>query len=175
MGWPASVHDARVFAHSSLYSRISRGELLPSDKTMTCNGVNIPLFVIGDSAYPLETWLMKPFSQNAAATHQYRTFNYRISRARIVVENAFGRLKARWRRLFKRNDMLVKNIPTVITAACVLHNMCEVHGETFNESWLHETDSDSNFPQPSTVICPDGRNSDRPKQIREALVHYFSS
>ena len=169
VGWPGSVHDARVFAHSALYTRLSGGELLPSSKAITLNGVNIPLFIVGDSAYPLETWLMKPFSQSAAVTPQHRTYNYRISRARVVAENAFGRLKARWRRLMKRNDMHTQNIPTVITAACVLHNLCEVHGECFNESWLHEAESGSNFPQPSTVTYPGGR-SDRPKEIRDALM-----
>ena len=174
VGWPGNVHDTRVFAHSSLYTSLAGSELLPSTKMITLNGVNVPLFIIGDSAYPLETWLMKPFSQNVAVTPQHRTYNYRISRARIVVENAFGRLKARWRRLMKRNDMHMENIPTVITATCVLHNLCEVHGETFNESWLHEAESGSSFPQPSTITCPDS-HSDRPKEIRDALVQHFSS
>ena len=48
-----------------------------------------------------------------------------------MVENAYGRLKARWRRLMKRNDMCIDNIPTIVTAACILHNV--VHSETFNE------------------------------------------
>ena len=174
VGWPGSVHDARVFAHSTLYTSLSGRELLPSNKAITLNGVNVPLYIIGDSAYPLETWLMKPFTQNTAVTPQHKTYNYRISRARVVAENAFGRLKARWRRLMKRNDMHIENIPTVITAACILHNICEVHGESFNESWLHEAESGSNFSQPSTVTCPDGR-SDRPKEIRDALVQHFSS
>ena len=123
IGWPGSVHDAHVFSHSSLYSKLSKGELLPHNKTITYYGTDVPLFIIGDSAYLLETWLMKPFSQSAADTPQQRTYNYRISRARIVVENAYGRLKARWRRLLKRNDMHVNNVLVVVTAACVLHNI----------------------------------------------------
>ena len=34
----------------------------------------------------------------------------RICHAQIVVENAYGRLKGRWRRLMKRNDMCIENI-----------------------------------------------------------------
>ena len=45
-----------------------------------------------------------------------------------MVENAFGRLKARWRHLIKQNDMAVKNVPKVVTACCILHNICEIHG-----------------------------------------------
>ena len=47
----------------------------------------MPLFLIGDLAYPLQTWLMKPFPQRSVLTSEIMQFNYRISRARIVVEN----------------------------------------------------------------------------------------
>ena len=80
-------------------------------------------FLIGDFAYPLNTWLMKPFPHNGVLTTEQKTFNYRFCRARIVVENAYGCLKARWRRLMKRNDMHVRNIPNVVAVACILHNM----------------------------------------------------
>ena len=89
--------------------------------------------------------------QSAVSSPQHKTYNYRLNKTKIVVENAFGRLKGRWRGLMKRNDMHVDNIPVVITAACILHNICKVHGESFNESWLLEADSGSNFPQPITV------------------------
>ena len=38
----------------------------------------------------------------------------------------------------KRNDMNVSNIPHVITAACILHNVCEVHHEHFNDAWIYK-------------------------------------
>ena len=153
VGWAGSVHDARVFVHSPLYTKITEEQLLPN-KTLTVNGIEVPLFLIGDSAYPLQTWLMKP------SPH-------------IVVENAYGRLKARWRRLMKRNDMHTNHIPTVVAAACILHNMCEVHGERFNDAWLQDVvQSGSNYSSPPTV-CRDGRN-ESPKQVRDALVQYFT-
>lgn len=172
VGWPGSVHDARVFAQSSIFKKISEGTLLP-DQTTTVNGVNIPLYLIGDSAYPIKSWLMKPFTHGTVLTTEQKTFNYRLCRARIVIENAYGRLKARWRRVMKRNDMNIANIPTVITAACILHNICEVHGDTFNDSWLREI-RDSSLPQPSSSNARDG-NSTRPNQIRDALCYYFSN
>ena len=85
-------------------------------------GTDIPIFLIGDSAYPLSSWLMKPFAHNSNLTPSQRSFNYHLSRARILVENAFGRLKARWRRLMKRNDMNIDTIPCVVTACCILRN-----------------------------------------------------
>ena len=63
VGWPGSVHDARVLAHSALYKDIERSEILPN-KTECISGVHVPLYMIGDSAYPLKSWLMKPFPHN---------------------------------------------------------------------------------------------------------------
>ena len=69
VGWLGSAHDARVFAHSDLYGNITDEELLP-DKPIVVNGVNAPLILIGDSAYPLNTWLVKPFPQNGVLSRE---------------------------------------------------------------------------------------------------------
>ena len=136
VGWPGSVHDARVFANSLIYKIITEEKLLDNVGNRTILGRQIQPCLVGDSAYPMHTWLVKPFNFNSSLTAKQKHFNYRLSRARIVVENAFGRLKARWRRLMKRNDMSTEHIPTAITACCNLHNICEIHGEYFNDSWL---------------------------------------
>lgn len=95
VGWPGSVHDARVFAHSPLYHKVMQGELLPNE-CITINGTDVPLYFVGDAAYPLQTWLMKPFQHNSILSDDKKRYNYSMSKVRIVVENAFGRLKARW-------------------------------------------------------------------------------
>ena len=53
----------------------------------------------------------------------------------------------------KRNDMHVHQIPTFVAAACVLHNMCEVHGEKFNDSWLQDMihSSGNSFDPPTST------------------------
>ena len=81
---------------------------------------------------------MKPYVRNTCLATAQRSYNYRLCRARIVVENAFGRLKARWRQLLKPNDMLTVNVPNLVTACCVLHNICEIHGEAFDDNWLEK-------------------------------------
>ena len=134
-----NLNDARVFVHSALCNEIENNRILPN-QTITISGSHIPLYMIGDSAYPLKSWLMKPFPHNTELTAQQRNYNYRVCRARIVTEIAYGHLKARWR-LLKRNDMNIDNISNVITAACVLHNICEVHHEQFNDAWL-QTEGD---------------------------------
>ena len=126
IGWPGSVHDARVFANSSLHTKVMNGELLQGDH-INVNGQKLLPYLVGDSAYPLLPWLIKPFSFTTALTNQEKEFNYRISRGRVVVEIAFGQLKGRWRRLCKQIDMNIDNVPYIIAACCVLHNMCEIH------------------------------------------------
>ena len=163
------------YLHIHLCIQISQKRNCYQTLTLTVNGIDLPLYLIGDSAYPLQTWLMKPFPHNGILTRAQKTYNYRLSRARIVVENVYGRLKARWRRLMKRNDMHISHIPTVTAAACILHNMCEVHGERFNDAWLQDMIcSGCNSSESPTSACRDGP-SERPKQIRDALVHYFST
>ena len=110
-------------------------QLIP-DKTQRIGTVDVSLYMIGDSAYPLQSWLMKPFSYSSDLTTQQHTYNYRISRGRIVAENAFGRLNACWRRLMKRNDMYMHYVPVVAAAACVLHKICEIHHDQFNDAWV---------------------------------------
>ena len=113
VGWPGRVHDARVFANSSLYQRGQTNSLL-SSQPKSIAGRDIPLVILGDPAYPLLTWLMKAFPNNGHLSQQQKTFNYRLSRARVVVEHCYGRLKGRWRCLLKRLDVDVSDASEVV-------------------------------------------------------------
>ena len=84
IGWPGRVHDARVFSNSDLFHKGQNGQLLP-DWKKNINGVAVPLVILGDPAYPLLTWLMKPYPEYMGMPHKNRRFNYNLSRARIVV------------------------------------------------------------------------------------------
>ena len=53
VGWPGSVHDARVFAHSALCSDVENNQILPN-QTTTIFGTHNPLYVIGDFSIPFE-------------------------------------------------------------------------------------------------------------------------
>jgi len=122
VGWPDSVHDVRMLSNSELYSKSENHTVLPR-WTKSINGASIPLVMLGDPANPLKYWLLKPFS-NTGLSRKQKTFNYHLSRARVVVENAFGRLKGRWHSLMKHNDCDIRKIPILVTACCILHNLC---------------------------------------------------
>ena len=65
-------------------------------------------------------------------------FNKIPNMTRVVVENAYGRLKGRFRSIATRVDLNVETVCLVIAACCVLHNFCKVMGENLNEEWLQD-------------------------------------
>lgn len=87
----------------------------------------------------------------------------------MVVENAFGRLKMRWRCLSKRLDCNLPHVVDTVTACVILHNMCETNGDSFMEEW--RTPDTRNDAQQSVV------NSSAPTReaVRDAIAQFFSS
>ena len=72
IGWPGKTHDARMFANSSVYTDMISGKLFPN-WTRRIGGVNVPLIILGDPAYPLLPWLIKPYIENSSSTPEEHT------------------------------------------------------------------------------------------------------
>uniref|UniRef100_A0A1A8KU29 DDE Tnp4 domain-containing protein n=1 Tax=Nothobranchius kuhntae TaxID=321403 RepID=A0A1A8KU29_NOTKU len=127
VGWPGRTHDARVLSNSTIFIKAEQqdGYLFPMSRDIS--GVEVPVHLIGNAAYPLKKWLMKGFTQHHRLTPEQSTFNYHLSSARMVVENAFGRLKGRWKCLAKRCDVDIHIMPDIVIACCILHNVCEIN------------------------------------------------
>lgn len=64
---------------------------------------------------------MKPYPQRNM-TREQRIFNYRLSRARRIVENAFGILSSRFRILLNAINLALDKTSTILLACCYLHN-----------------------------------------------------
>ena len=153
-----------------MFERGEAGTLVP-DKKRRIGGADVPIVILGDLAYPLLPWLIKPLTATGLLSRKQRHFNYHLSRARIVVEFAFGCLKGRWRSLLTRNDTDVCFLPTLVTACCVLHNLCEVHGDSFNNNWLTDVDADeSTTAKTATAVQAPAATA---VAIRNALCDYF--
>lgn len=127
-------HDSRMLKESSLWSAMkslaegSLAHILWSGRRII-NGIAIPLMICGDAAYACTTYVLPSFRQsiaNADDTGRKVIFNNKLAFTRNVVECAFGRLKARWRLLLKRMELLDENIIKQSIFCCfILHNMCE--------------------------------------------------
>lgn len=104
-------------------------------------------------------------------TEERKHFNYRLSRARMTIECAFGRLKGRWRCLLKRLDNDITSVSEIVKSCCTLHNICEIHGDLFDEDWLQGVDHDvNNFNQEQN---DENINTDG-KSIRRAITNWLN-
>ncbi|CAG8514486.1 194_t:CDS:1 [Cetraspora pellucida] len=121
IGWPASVHDAKVFQNSNIYKQ----------STTFFEGEE---YLLGDSAYPLLPFIITPFKvPNGSQKQQQINYNIKHSKTRVVVEQAFGRLKARF--LFLR-AMKVRDPPKgveIIETALIIHNFIEKNGDIWGQ------------------------------------------
>ncbi|KAM7313304.1 putative nuclease HARBI1 isoform X1 [Ixodes scapularis] len=85
--YPGSVHDSFVWQFSWLRNQLEQGQL-PRDGR----------FLLGDSGYPLEPWLITPVPGNHATSTACGRFNKAHSSIRSVVERCIGLLKNRFRK-----------------------------------------------------------------------------
>ena len=97
---------------------------LPRDKPVPGDGVTVSYFIVGDNAFSISMNLMNPFSQRKM-NHNERLFNYRLSRARRVVENAFGILAHKFRILLRTLIKKPETCRKIITCV-ILHNLIRI-------------------------------------------------
>ena len=168
VGYPGSLHDARVFSLSPFYDKVTKGQLL-NGPTRLLNGITVGPIIAADSAYPLSSFIIKPFSNRRRLSETQVRFNKRFSALRSVIERAFGMLKNRWRLLLKLNEQKLDNVVRSITAACVLHNICIINDDS-GEEFL---DADiPNTVEPSPEV---GFSSTDGEDIRNAIMDYMAN
>lgn len=110
---------------------IPRARLLPNTNCL------LPFYVVGDEGFPLKTYLMRPFAKRNLQNNEQRIFNYRLSRARRVVENTFGILVSRWRILHKPLAQKLSTVEKIVQAVTCLHNYI-ITTNTINNQYLYD-------------------------------------
>lgn len=115
---------------------------------------------------------MRPFPDGTVRGPR-AAYNACLSRARIHVEHAFGRLKGRWRCIMKRNDSETKRMRHVVAACVVLHNFCEMQNVAYEEHQEHLMEHPE--AEPEQQGAADDCRLSPAEHIREALVAHVST
>ncbi|XP_018369174.1 PREDICTED: uncharacterized protein LOC108765110 [Trachymyrmex cornetzi] len=107
--------DGGIFTSSDIYSALQQETLNLPKGTANLPGSNIrlPCFFLGDSAFSISTIMMRPYS-GKLLDERKKIFNYRLSRARRIIENTFGILSSRWRIYRKPINMHPKYVDSIV-------------------------------------------------------------
>ena len=192
IGTNGRISDGGVFKKSDLGKALEENTLsLPTPVSLPGGTVPLPYVVVADDAFPLKTNVMKPFSMRGL-TRDQRIYNYRHSRSRRIVENAFGILANRFRVFMTPMALMPEVVEDVVEACLSLHNflrrrsssrlvytppgLMDVEDQGTHEvvpgNWRQEQE-----PQGWAPLAKQGGNNCamEPKAIRMELCRYFNS
>ncbi|XP_061599935.1 uncharacterized protein LOC133462621 [Cololabis saira] len=177
--FPGGTDPADILQNSSLWATAAEGGLSP-DSTPFFMGRSLRYVLVGEECYPLQSWLIKAYPEDrsrkagrATLTAPQQTFNQQLSKAQRVSEEALLRLRARWQCLSKRNDCGLDVVPTMILACCILHNMCESHGDAFKAEWQEEV-AEAESPQPKhRPLLSTSMDQSNAEEVRGLFCDYF--
>ncbi|KAG8376178.1 hypothetical protein BUALT_Bualt09G0036200 [Buddleja alternifolia] len=150
IGWPGSMSNDQILEKSALFQRANQGTL--ND-----------MWVVGDSGFPLMDWLLVPYTQQNL-TWTKHAFNEKTKDVQRVAKETFMRMKGRWRCLQKRTEMKLQDLPVVLGACCVLHNICEMRDEGLREEMSFEVFDDEIVPENSV-------RSVNAMSVRDQIAH----
>ena len=120
--------DGAIFTRSAFGQALLDGELdLPGPKELPNypQGGVLPHCIVADEAFPLRPDIMRPYpreNRQIKLTREEQIFNYRLSRARRIVENGFRILVQRFRVFNRKLLLMPQNADKVVKACCILYN-----------------------------------------------------
>ena len=124
IGEYGSNSDGSVFKTSNFGKKYMNHQLgIPGDK-MLPNYQSDPVPHVVDEGFPLLPILTRPYpkADGNSVPREEAIFNFRLSSARMVVENAFGIFSQRWHLFDRRIPLEVKHVDVVVQACVCLHN-----------------------------------------------------
>ena len=112
---------------------------IPKEKSLPGDDVPIPYCIVEDNAFGITKSLINPFSIRNME-HRERIFNYKLSRARRVVENAFGILADLLRTMNQKPETCRKIILTCV----ILHNLIRLRYPATHNNLMDSEDQNQN-------------------------------
>ncbi len=123
IGGTGCSNDAGLFEDSTFGSAILDGRMvLPHKRLLPGTDIKAPYVFVGDKVFPNLTCLLRPFPKTNLGL-QEKVFNYHLSRARRVVENAFGILAVRFRIFHTKIYADAELVDDLIHMCIILHNL----------------------------------------------------
>ena len=132
LGQYLSNNECGVLANSTMGEMMENDKLgIPAPSKLISSSFDpLPYFFVGHEIFPLKTWLMRPLPGKLDENQQI--FNYRLSRARVTIENTFGMLATRWRIFYTPIRASVENVEKYTLACLGLHNyLCLTNNATY--------------------------------------------
>uniref|UniRef100_A0A8D8YZ19 Nuclease HARBI1 n=1 Tax=Cacopsylla melanoneura TaxID=428564 RepID=A0A8D8YZ19_9HEMI len=169
--------DGGIFAHSNLGKALETGRFnVPGPSALPGTNAEAPYVVVGDQAFPLKNYLMRPYP-GENLPREKEVFNMRLTKARRVVENAFGILAQKFRIYNRRIHADPDNVDNMVMATCILHNFIKMHDR---KSFRVPLDSGSRGSVESSggiqnLPLQGGNASQQAFQTRELFKEYFNS
>eukprot|EP00794_Sanderia_malayensis_P015586 gene15586-17159_t len=164
-GFPGSMHDSRILRNTRLYQDAMDGKILQAPLFKLSRSISLKPYLVGDAAYPINDWLIKPFAHSQNMPNAERLFNLSLSQARVSIERAFGIFKGRWRLLLGKVCLEPSYVADTVMACCVLHNICQECNEPAEE--VTDPYSGNANENIAGSFCESGET------IRDLLVDYI--
>ncbi|XP_063786053.1 putative nuclease HARBI1 [Pseudophryne corroboree] len=118
VGKNGHASDGGSLKNTTFYERLTTKTLNLPSREQTQHGLNFGF--MADEAFTLHESVMKPYQRQLI--REKRIYNFRLSRARRIVENTFGILSSRFRIFLMASNLQVEKIDWVVSAYCILHN-----------------------------------------------------
>lgn len=140
VGSKGRISDGGVFKNTILYRKLENCQLnIPEVQILQIPYImKIPYFILGDKAFMLTKYTMKPFVGNPESGSKERVFNYRLSRARWVIENVFGILSSIYRVHRKPILLEAEKSAKVVLATVYLYNYLRRNNYLFHQNIMIE-------------------------------------
>ncbi|XP_050308271.1 uncharacterized protein LOC126744759 [Anthonomus grandis grandis] len=168
--------DGGIFEQSAMGRRFENGTFnIPPNRPFAGKDDEVPCVLIGDEAFTLSTYLMRPFPYRQARYDRSKEkFNYHLCKARRVVENAFGILAHKWRFFFRPLEVKVSTATKLVKTACVLHNF--LREKNIDQKYLNLQEHNDMPVQVFHPLPVDRRRAvNLAFGIREKFVSHFSN
>ncbi|KAI8423974.1 hypothetical protein MSG28_002640 [Choristoneura fumiferana] len=174
-GMVGRISDGGVFHDTALYAALeSRSLNLPPPRPLQGRQIDVPYVLLADDAFALSKYLMKPYPY-ANQPIDKRVYNYRLSRARRMVESVFGIMASRFRVLRKPIELYPEKVLGLVSTIAVLHIFLR---SSSNSQRYLSRDNIEVLPT-DNVVDLDTNNNNNPSvaaiAIREELREYFIS